>query len=318
MGFRLKTISTSPMKTILLAFTAATCLPALAAPVSHTFSGVTTSNVVDPGAIATEFPVGTKWTVKVEWDSASAPLFSSDTQGQYPLTKFTTTLQGKSGVWTTSSLADKASFTLGKYGVHEIQFTSGWGPENHSNPNIENHQPFSINVTLKDPTGTALPTLTPAPTGIDMSQWDIAGSDFKIYLSNDGLKVIRGNLASPPKEADISIQQPAGSELTDGDAKKSFGTVKLGKKGTAKTFTIKNAGAKTLKNLAVAVSGKHQKDFTATAPLKKSLAPGASTTFKVTFNPTAKGTRKAAVEVKSNDKDENPFDIKVTGLGAKP
>lgn len=306
------------MKPLLLALSAATCLPTLAAPVSHTFSGVTTNNQALSGDIATEFPVGTKWTVTVEWDSSASPQGTpSATQSSYLLTKFTTTLQGKTGTWTTSSLPGQASFSLNKHSLHEIQFTSGWGAGDHTNPTIENLQPISINVTLGDPSGKALPGLTPAPSGIDMSKWNLANSDFKIYLSENGFMKIEGRLASPAKSPDISVQQPVGSELKDGSAKKSFGTVKLGKKSTAKTFTIKNAGGGTLKNLAVTVTGKHKKDFTVTAPSKKSLAAGGAATFKVTFKPSAKGTRNAALQIKSNDTNESPFDIKVTGLGAK-
>lgn len=306
------------MKTLLLAVTAATCLPALAATVSHTFTGVTTNNQALSGSIATEFPVGTKWTVTVEWDSAAAPRFTpTSTQSSFPLTKFTVSLQGKTGTWTTSSLAGQPSFSLNKPGFHEIQFTSGWGPANHTNPTIENLAPYSINVTLKDPSGKAISSLDSAPAGIDLAKWDIASSDFKIYLSENGFMKIEGSLQAPAKAADISIQQPATNELKDGSGSKSFSTVKIGKKGTAKTFTIKNTGGATLKNLAVALSGKHKKDFTVTALSKKSLAPGASTTFKVNFKPTAKGTRKATLQVKSNDKNESPFDIKLTGVGKK-
>ncbi|RYD45996.1 MAG: hypothetical protein EOP85_08290, partial [Verrucomicrobiaceae bacterium] len=175
------------MKTTLLALTAAACLPAFAATVTHTFSGVTTSNWVAEGPITSEFPIGTKWTVTAQWDSASAPLFSSDTQSQYRLTKFTTTLQGKTGTWTTSSLADKASFTLNKFGSDEIQFTSGWGPANHTNQTIGDLAPYSINVTLKDPTGKAISTLNSAPSAIDLAKWDLVNSEFKIYLSDSGL-----------------------------------------------------------------------------------------------------------------------------------
>lgn len=305
------------MKTILLAFTAATCLPALAATVTHTFRGVTTSNVVDPGAVATEFPVGTKWIVTVDWDTAGAPLFTSDTQGQYQLSRFTVTLEGKTGTWTTSSLANKASFTLNKLGSHEIQFTSGWGPGNHTNQTIEDLAPYSVNVTLKDPTGKVLSGLTPAPTGIDLSKWNVETSDFKIYLSDNGFMKIQGSLTPPTRVPDISVQQPAGSQLADGSSKKSFGTAKLGKKGVSKTFTIKNTGSAPLNNLAVALTGKHKKDFKVTAPSKTSLAPGASTTFKVTFKPKTKGTRNALLQISSNDKDENPFDITVTGLAVE-
>ncbi|RYD49716.1 MAG: choice-of-anchor D domain-containing protein [Verrucomicrobiaceae bacterium] len=206
---------------------------------------------------------------------------------------------------------------MGKYASHEIQFTSGGDPSHYTHKEIANFQPFSINVTLKDPTSKAIGNFTPAPTGIDMAKWDIASSEFKFYLSNGGTPVVLGKLQAPAKSPDISVQQPVGSELKDGSAKKSFGTVKLGKKSAAKTFTIKNAGGGTLKNLAVTVTGKHKKDFTVTAPSKKSLAAGGAATFKVTFKPSAKGTRNAALQIKSNDTNESPFDIKVTGLGAR-
>lgn len=119
------------------------------------------------------------------------------------------------------------------------------------------------------------------------------------------------------KGPEINIQQPAGSELTDNQGKKSFGTAKVGKKGIAKTFTIKNTGTTKLDKVAVSLGGKNAGDFTITAPGKTSLAPGASTTFKATFKPQATGTKNAVVKIKSNDKDESTFDVKVTGLGAK-
>jgi hypothetical protein len=37
----------------------------------------------------------------------------------------------------------------------------------------------------------------------------------------------------------------------------------------------------------------------------------------VTFKPTAKGARIAAIHIKSNDADENPFDIDLAGQGGK-
>ncbi len=119
------------------------------------------------------------------------------------------------------------------------------------------------------------------------------------------------------KGPEINIQQPVGSELTDNQGKKSFGTAKVGKKGIAKTFTIKNTGTTKLDKIAVSLGGKNAGDFTITAPGKTSLAPGASTTFKATFKPKATGTKNAVVKIKSNDKDESTFDVKVTGLGAK-
>lgn len=121
-----------------------------------------------------------------------------------------------------------------------------------------------------------------------------------------------------PAKPEISVQQPAGSELTDGGAKKSFGTVTVGKKGTAKTFTIRNAGKATLKNLAVSKTGADKADFIVGKLSASSLAPGATAKFTVTFKPKAKGARKAAIKIASNDADENPFDIKLAGMGKAP
>jgi hypothetical protein len=53
------------------------------------------------------------------------------------------------------------------------------------------------------------------------------------------------------------------------------------------------------------------------APGKTSLAPGTSTTFKVTFKPAAKGKRVAALAIASNDPDEDPFGIKLSGEGVR-
>ncbi|RYG95998.1 MAG: choice-of-anchor D domain-containing protein [Alphaproteobacteria bacterium] len=119
------------------------------------------------------------------------------------------------------------------------------------------------------------------------------------------------------KAPKINIQQPVGSNLTDNRGKKSFGTAKAGKKGSTKTFTIKNTGTEKLTKIAVSLSGKNSGDFSVTSPGKNSLAPGASTTFKATFKPKAKGTKNAVILIKSNDKENGTFDVKVTGLGAK-
>jgi hypothetical protein len=119
------------------------------------------------------------------------------------------------------------------------------------------------------------------------------------------------------KSAGISVQQPAGTQLVDGTAKISFGTQALGGNGRTKTFTIRNAGVESLTGLKIATNGAHAKDFITTTPLAVSLAPGEKTTFKVTFKPTATGTRAAAIHIRSNDANENPFDMTVTGQGAQ-
>ena len=124
-------------------------------------------------------------------------------------------------------------------------------------------------------------------------------------------------LTPAPAGAEIAVAQPATTSLVDGKSKKSFGTVKVSRSGSAKTFTITNFGSSKLTGLAITKTGQQKDDFVVSAPAKTSLLPGSSTTFKVTFKPKAKGTRESAIHIKSNDSNENPFDIKLTGQGAK-
>lgn len=143
------------------------------------------------------------------------------------------------------------------------------------------------------------------------------GARFIVYY--DGKSYYGGVALKPSAAPEISVQQPAGSELADGKpkSKRSFGSVKVGKAGKAKLFTIKNYGTANLTGLSVKKDGAAKGDFTVSQPAKTTLAAGESTKFKVTFSPSAKGMRKAALHIKSNDSDENPFDIGIAGEGVK-
>jgi hypothetical protein len=121
---------------------------------------------------------------------------------------------------------------------------------------------------------------------------------------------------TPPPE--IVVEQPLGSSLVDGMTIKRLGTVVVGQSESVKKFTIKNTGGKNLTGLAVSVDGTNAGDFLITPSAKTTLLPGETTTFKVTFKPTAAGKRSAAIHIQNNDTDENTFDIKLTGLGAAP
>lgn len=309
------------MKTSLLASVAiaiASIAPVSAAIVSQTFTGVTTSQ---PAELNSEFPAGTKWTLVLKWDDTAAPLSTTPTQTSWRVTKMTLTLQGKSGAWTTSAVANSPSFTLNEFaGTDSIQFTSGWGPAAHTNPTIGSLQPYSINLVLEDPTGSALAGVTPVPSMIDLSKWDPAQSHLKFYLSNDASKTIFGSidLASAAKDPDIAVGQVGGKNLKDGKSKVSFGKSKTGSKGATRKFKIRNTGKAALKKLKLKLTGTARKDYKVGKLRKTTLKPGASTTVTVTFKPRKPGKRNALLKITSNDPDESPFDIKLKGKGVAP
>ena len=115
-------------------------------------------------------------------------------------------------------------------------------------------------------------------------------------------------------EPEIAVEQPVGTNLTDGSATVTLPATALGASSAATTFSIRNLGNIELTGIIITKDGTHSSDFTVSTP-STSIAAGASATFTVVFSPMAVGTRTAAIHIASNDADENPFDITLTGTG---
>jgi hypothetical protein len=109
--------------------------------------------------------------------------------------------------------------------------------------------------------------------------------------------------------------QPSNANFTDGGSH-DFGTAVTGSTRSV-TFTLKNTGYNDLiltGTPKVAVSGTHGAMFAITAqPTSPITAPTGTTTFTVQFLPTSGGVKTAALSIPSNDADESPFDINLTG-----
>lgn len=149
----------------------------------------------------------------------------------------------------------------------------------------------------------------PSVSGLRTATIHVASNDadespFDIALVGSGV-------ANP----EIAIQNSTASDLADGTASINFGGVNLGATSAAETYTIKNLGTANLTGIAITADGDHASNFTITVPPVTALAPGASTTFKVAFKPTAGGPRSSTLHITSNDADENPFDIALSGTG---
>ncbi len=116
---------------------------------------------------------------------------------------------------------------------------------------------------------------------------------------------------------EIAIEQPSGTDLTDGVSSIGFGTVNVGA-NTSRVFTVRNTGTAGLDSIVANFDGGDAGDFTLTQAPATNLAPGASTTFEVRFTPAAAGNRGTTLRVTSNDANENPFDISLIGVGEWP
>jgi hypothetical protein len=114
---------------------------------------------------------------------------------------------------------------------------------------------------------------------------------------------------------EVGVAHPVGTDLVDNVGSVAFGPINQGTTSPAKVFTITNTGAGDLKAIAVTKDGTNAPEYTVnTTGMQTTLAPGASTTFTVTFSPAAQGTRTAAVHVLSTEVGvESSFDIALSG-----
>ncbi|WP_395060522.1 choice-of-anchor D domain-containing protein [Flavobacterium sp.] len=156
---------------------------------------------------------------------------------------------------------------------------------------------------------TSFPTLS--------AEWDIFNID---TVSDLGSHVMS---CSPIPE--INIQGNA-TTIVDGDASPStiddtdFGSTDITAGTIIKIFTIQNTGTAAL-NLTdvspyVVIGGTNAADFSVTAiPTTPVAITTGTTTFQVTFNPSAVGTRVATLSIANNDSDENPYNFSIQGTG---
>ncbi|NHM06600.1 choice-of-anchor D domain-containing protein [Flavobacterium sp. CYK-4] len=125
-------------------------------------------------------------------------------------------------------------------------------------------------------------------------------------------------------DSEINIQGN-GVNITDGDTTPSttdntdFGLVAVGS-STNRPFVIQNTGtgALTLTSASpyVSISGANAADFSVSImPSTPVAALTGSSTFEITFTPSASGLRTATVSIANNDTNENPYDFTIQGTG---
>lgn len=151
-------------------------------------------------------------------------------------------------------------------------------------------------------------TFTPSASGEREAALTISSDDL---VNGSFLVALAGRSAEP----ELVVEQPAGTPLANG-AEKSFGSSPVGTPAPPLTFTLRNAGSADLTIDEVAVTGAHAADFVAGTPGTTTLAPGASTTFVVTFTPSATGSREAVLGIASNDSG-SPFTVALAGTATK-
>jgi hypothetical protein len=131
-------------------------------------------------------------------------------------------------------------------------------------------------------------------------------------LSNN--LVLASTVMPPPPAAEISISNMGGPAVTDG-GNSDFGNVATGQ-SVERAFTIANTGNLALTGLSINIDGPDAAKYTVIQAPTAPVAPAGSTNFVIRFTPANSGAKTAVLHLASNDADENPFDITLTGSGA--
>lgn len=228
---------------------------------------------------------------------------------------------------TISNVNEMPSFTKGAdqthpFGTNAAQSISGWATAiNDGDSTVTQALTFNVTVTSGVGIFTTAPSVSSTGTLSYTPNGTAGTANLSVTLTDDN--TINGNAAlitaaqtfsiTVADGPEIAVEQPAGTNQTDGTASIGFGSSSIGTP-VVLTFTIRNTGTAALTGLAVTKDGTNSADY-AVGSLATSIAAGGSTTFDVTFTPSASGTRTAAIHIASNDADENPFDIQLTGSG---
>ena len=157
--------------------------------------------------------------------------------------------------------------------------------------------------------------------------WGMSGRVFAMATDSFNRLFVGGNfgmagttvspfIAQANLGPEISVEQPFGTGLISGSESIAFGVVTVGGSSSAKSFTIRNTGTGALALNNVSVTGSNPGSFIVnTGGMLSSVPAGGSTTFSATFVPSSAGPQSTTLNIASDDPDENPFTITLTGTG---
>jgi uncharacterized delta-60 repeat protein len=115
---------------------------------------------------------------------------------------------------------------------------------------------------------------------------------------------------------EIALEAPAGTDRPN-HATVDFG-VAPSTGGILLAVSVRNVGAAPLTGIAAAIDGVNAADFSIESAPQPSTPGATSTPCLIRFNPASAGTKTARLLVSSNDADENPFELILTGRAIAP
>jgi len=167
---------------------------------------------------------------------------------------------------------------------------------------------FSATVLAPATSATLDVTITPTAAGnwsfdLDITSDDLDENPYDIAVS--GSAIVGG---------EIDVQRPALTSIADGGTDSQGGTV--AGVPTVITYTIRNFGTATLLLTGQGALNESNCTVGVGAPSSASLGVGGTATLAVTITPTTSASWSFDLEIFSDDVDENPYSIAVSGSAA--
>lgn len=114
----------------------------------------------------------------------------------------------------------------------------------------------------------------------------------------------------------ISCELPNGDTPDNGKGVLGFGSLRTNGESKRKSILIRNQGAVALTRLKAELSGRNAASFRIESAPRNSLAPGASTVIRITFDPSSAGNHKASLRLRDSAAGLAPFEILLEGKGS--
>ncbi len=134
-----------------------------------------------------------------------------------------------------------------------------------------------------------------------------------VFLS--GVAIEQTEAPLPPPEITVRDSEDGGA-LIDAEGSQMFPDAVINAGNSVKSFVIRNTGGSDLRDLSVSLTGNDASGFSASdTSLPSLLQPLQQAVIDVSFQPTNLGGHEATLLISSNDADENPFEIALSGTG---
>lgn len=223
------------------------------------------------------------------------------------------------GTYEFGTLYSPSGATIGVREKSFILTNSGVGVLSAITAAISGADAAEFSVTVSNASTLAVAATTTLTIQYDAALPDGAKSALLTITSSDPVTPsytvsLTATSVSAATVPEIQVECPIGTVLVDGVSSLDFGTVLVTGGTAAKTIRIANVGCTSLTSIAATNVGGNTSDFTY-GSVATPQAYNSTQDVVATFNPGDYGPRTTDMRIASNDADENPFNITVTGVG---